>query len=256
MSGSVDETRRKSVGAFVWMVAVVGFLSAAAYSTLNALLDTHPPKRFKAIITDTHCYRRGNCYWDLVGAPALPAGTKSITVSNFLDPASSRAEVGDSVFLVIQAGAFGREWIASRNVRHVERSLLPCARLARAATAGDTVQLGELLGQGLLIESAEPALGCQTPLMTAAKAGQVAAIQFLLRRGADPNHATPDGETALMNAVTARSLASVRLLLTQGADPKAVTHAGGLTRSVMGIALEVGDTNITRVVGTSIPRAH
>ena len=254
-SVSVDLTGERSVGAFLLTSAVIGFLSAAAFSTLNGILDTHAGRRFTAVVTDTHCYR-GTCRWDLAGAPVLPEAATSITVDYLFPVVPPQAQIADSVVLWIKPGAFGRAWIASRDVHHVERTQIPCVRLAQAATAGDTAQLGSLLDQGLSVEAAEPALPCQTPLMNAAKAGQVAAMEFLLRRGADPNRGTPAGETALMNAVASRSIVAVRLLLAHGADPKAVSHAGGLTRSVMGIALQVGDSEITRVLGASIERTH
>jgi pimeloyl-ACP methyl ester carboxylesterase len=64
----------------------------------------------------------------------------------------------------------------------------------------------------------------------------------------------PDSETALMHAVRARSLATVRVLIAHHADPQAIARPGGLMTSVMGLALEGGDTAIIGVVGRAIPR--
>ena len=242
-SDSVDRIRPTSVSTVVGMSIATGFLSAVAFSALNGILDTGPSRRFKAVITDRHCYKN-SCRLDLAGAPYLPDGLTSLTVDKFPSLGRPDGDVGDSVELVVKPGAFGRAWIASRTVNQVVRSQIPCARLAIAASAGDTAQLARLLDQGLPIESAEPALGCETPLMAAARAGQVGAMELLLRRGADPNRPDPAGQTALMNAVGSRSINAVRLLLAHGADPTAVGHTGGVTRSVMGFALEVGDTDI------------
>jgi len=165
-----------------------------------------------------------------------------------------QANPGDSLVLGIKPGLFGRAWIASRDVHHVEQSGLACARLAGPAASGDTMQLGFLLAEGLSIESEEPGLDCEAPLMVAARTGQVDAVAFLLRRGADPNQVAPDGETALMKAVRARSLGAVRLLIAHGADPQAIEHSGGLVKSVMGMALEVGDTAIIGTLGRAIPQ--
>jgi ankyrin repeat protein len=113
-----------------------------------------------------------------------------------------------------------------------------------------------LLAEGLSMEDEEPALNCEPPLLAASEVGEASAVEFLLRRGADPNHRASDGQTPLMVAVIARNLSVVRSLLAHGADPRAVIHReSGWTRDVTGIALDVGDTAIIRVIANAIPHS-
>ncbi len=63
-----------------------------------------------------------------------------------------------------------------------------------------------------------------TPLLWAAALGNVEAVQFLLKNGADPNVENAFGVTPLIAAAT--EPAKVKLLLAAGANPKAKTKAG------------------------------
>lgn len=235
---------------FIWATGFLGLLLASLVPTLNAVLDKQAARVFTTVVNSKRC-RKGNCTWELRGVHGLPVDAPTMSLEAF---ETLHADPGDSLVLGIKPGLFGREWIASRDVHHVERSRLACARLAGPAASGDTIQLGLIFAEGVSIESEEPGLDCEAPLGVAAKAGQVDAVAFLLRRGADPNHVAPDGETPLMKAVRARSLAAVRLLIAHGADPKAIEHPGGLVKSVMGLALEVGDTAIIGTLGRAIPQ--
>jgi hypothetical protein len=235
---------------FVRVTLGTAFLFAALFPTLNALLDHHSAMPFSTVVADSRCHR-GSCSWVLRGAPVLPVAGTSMTVDHY--DGFRRPTPGDSLMLQIKPGFLGRRWIAASELRVVDRSQLACAQLSRAAIAGDTTALGTLLARGLAIDADEPALACDAPLMAAAQAGQARTVAFLLERGANPNHARPDGETPLMNAVRARSLATVQLLIAHGADPQAIARPGGLMTSVMALALDVGDTAIVGVVAKAIP---
>jgi ankyrin repeat protein len=90
--------------------------------------------------------------------------------------------------------------------------------LHEAASNGDTETLNRLLAEGVEIESRDDKEA--TPLLRAARQGQVGAVQHLLKRGADPNAFTPDsGVTVVMAAARAGSAEILRLLLARGADP-------------------------------------
>jgi ankyrin repeat protein len=98
-----------------------------------------------------------------------------------------------------------------------------------AARSGDTERLLALLEQGADPDGpdeAEEADG-RTPLGAAAAAGQLAAVELLLERGANPDHAGPDGESALY-AAAARGLTEVvaRLLAEPGVDPNRRSERG------------------------------
>jgi uncharacterized protein len=68
-----------------------------------------------------------------------------------------------------------------------------------------------------------------TPLIEAARIGNVDAARILISRGAQLNVTNSSGETPLMLAVQRRDLAMTRLLLTQGADPMKRDVATGLS---------------------------
>ena len=108
-----------------------------------------------------------------------------------------------------------------------------------AATAVGRLDLVELL----LARGANPAQGNwfgQTPLMTAARAPNLAIAQRLLARGAPPNAETDEAATALTEAIVgpdrAGALAMTRLLVASGAD---VNRGNPLAR-----ACDVGDPAI------------
>lgn len=68
-----------------------------------------------------------------------------------------------------------------------------------------------------------------TPLMLAARIGNVDAARLLISRGAQVNAANGLGETPLIMAVQRRDMGMVRLLLTQGADPAKRDVASGMS---------------------------
>lgn len=68
-----------------------------------------------------------------------------------------------------------------------------------------------------------------TPLMVAARIGNLEAARILISRNANLNATNGTGETPLIAAVQRRDVAMTRLLLTQGADPTRRDTATGLT---------------------------
>lgn len=68
-----------------------------------------------------------------------------------------------------------------------------------------------------------------TPLMVAARIGNLEAARLLISRNANMNATNAAGETPLIAAVQRRDIAMTRLLLTQGADPARRDTASGLT---------------------------
>ena len=140
--------------------------------------------------------------------------------------------------------------------------------LVDAVKAGDTVQVGALIGQGADVTVADPdgttplhwaayggdveitglllAAGAVAntgnrygvrPLSLASISGNAAVIAALLDGGANPNTSLMEGETALMTAARSGSLEAVELLLDAGADVNAQEHWKGQT-AVMWAAAE------------------
>lgn len=68
-----------------------------------------------------------------------------------------------------------------------------------------------------------------TPLMLAARIGNLDAARVLISRGANLNTTNAAGETPLIAAVQRRDAAMTRLLLTQGADPQKRDTGTGLS---------------------------
>jgi uncharacterized protein len=234
---------------FVARTLTCGLLLAALLPIVNAVLDTSPPRDFATILRSRSCHR-WSCQLTLVGAPQLPVRADSMTITEDYSLFAHRPQEGDTVLLVVKPGYLGRSWISSSLFHSVDRSRVPCVLLSRAAARGDTADVLRFLAQGVSIDANDPVFECDTPLMSAAGAVQLPTVDFLLRHGADPNRANQNGETPLMRAVTAHSLPIVRLLLTHRANPEAAS-AGA--HSVMGIALDSGDSSIVKAISAAIP---
>lgn len=115
----------------------------------------------------------------------------------------------------------------------------PREPLAVAASRGDLREMDRLLSEGA--EGDVPAA-----LVWAARSGQTAAIDYLIKRGGDPNMTGGvNGWTVLMHAVHKDQPASVRALLRDGADPNA-TISGG--RTALMLAAGYGYTDIVRML--------
>jgi ankyrin repeat protein len=105
--------------------------------------------------------------------------------------------------------------------------------------------------------------GGSTPLLFAARNGDVASARLLLEAGADPNDALPDGTSALVLAAHSGHGDVGKLLLEKGADPNAfgigyaALHAAVLRSEVelVRALLEYGaDPNIRMTKGTPMRR--
>ena len=68
-----------------------------------------------------------------------------------------------------------------------------------------------------------------TPLMVAARIGNLEAARLLLAKGAQLNASNSTGETPLIMAVQRRDVPMTRLLLTEGADPAKTDTASGMS---------------------------
>jgi ankyrin repeat protein len=78
----------------------------------------------------------------------------------------------------------------------------------------------------LVVAATAAAAPKESSVLTAAKAGDTAAVRALLNDRADPNVAEPDGTTALHWAVRLNDLQSVELLLNAGAKADAANRYG------------------------------
>jgi ankyrin repeat protein len=99
--------------------------------------------------------------------------------------------------------------------------------LHEAIRRNDAAAIEALIKRGADVKA--PTRYGVTPLGVAALNGNAAIARKLLDAGADVNAATPGGETALMTAARAGSVETVRLLLDRGADVRAKTSPRGQT---------------------------
>lgn len=84
------------------------------------------------------------------------------------------------------------------------------------------------------------------PVAEAAQRGDVEAVRTLLRDGADPNAAQPDGMTALHWAAARDQVEVAQVLLYAGATSRATTRLGGYTP--LHIASRSGNTAVAKVL--------
>jgi hypothetical protein len=96
--------------------------------------------------------------------------------------------------------------------------------LIRAATAGDTTAVKELLSTGADVN--ERNSRGVTPLITAAYKGNLELAQLLVEKGADVDATTRKGLTPLMAAVEAGHTELVKFLLSKGADANLKEETG------------------------------
>ena len=110
--------------------------------------------------------------------------------------------------------------------------------LIGAARTGDVAAIQSLIAHG-----ADPGerggVNGWPPLMHAVHKNQIASVAALLDAGADPNERATGGSTALLMAAGYGATDIVRLLLAHGADPRIKDHSG---RSPLAMAASgVGD---------------
>jgi ankyrin repeat protein len=86
--------------------------------------------------------------------------------------------------------------------------------------------------------------GGATPLLFAARVGDVESAQLLLKAGADANESQPDGVSALVLAAHSGNGRSARLLLEHGADP----NAFGSGYTALHAAILRSDVNLVKAL--------
>ncbi len=105
-------------------------------------------------------------------------------------------------------------------------------RVFGAARSGDAEMLASYVDAGLPVDLANDA--GDTLLMLSAYHGHVAAVEVLLKRGADANRANDRGQTPLAGAVFKNEPEIARALLAAGADPDAGTPSAADTARMFG----------------------
>lgn len=91
---------------------------------------------------------------------------------------------------------------------------------------GDLFALQNSIQRGASINERDSFQRKYTPLMVAAREGELEIARWLIERKADVNAVTRDGHTALMYACYNRNTDIVKLLLDSGADPYKKTLQG------------------------------
>ncbi|KAE8392598.1 ankyrin repeat protein [Aspergillus alliaceus] len=109
-------------------------------------------------------------------------------------------------------------------VRHASLpDVSPCGKLFQAAKDGNTKLIEQLVLQGADINQQCMKLNGYTPLIVAAIAGQVSAVEALLRLKADPNIRDSDGYKVSKLAIDANQMDAVTCLINWGVvvtDPR------------------------------------
>ena len=252
--GARSQSGRRPVAQLELLAAVVvGVLGSIILLTLNAWLDRGRVALVPVILSHKYCNR--GCRWILQSA-SKEQGSYNSMIVNVRRRDYERASLGDSVFVEVKPGFFGRPWIASYALHPLDLGPLEGALERR-----DTASLRALLDRGYPVDAVlTSALNRDTgeaPLTWAIKTHQRAAVAMLLSHGARVNRRTSHGETALMAAVSSGDPEMVRLLLVHGADPTATTEYhqyGDRVTSVMGMALASGDSLIIQLIADAIAR--
>jgi ankyrin repeat protein len=104
------------------------------------------------------------------------------------------------------------------------------------AAMKNDVQLADILLYASANVKATTRIGSYTPLILAAKNGNAAVLEPLLKNGSDANSRTANGTTALMLAAESGDVESVRVLLDRGADVNAREAVRGLSAAMFAAA--------------------
>ena len=116
---------------------------------------------------------------------------------------------------------------------------------ARSRVRRRTVQTGDRYGdQNTIKEVAQVDLGGFTPLLFAARVGDIASAEHLLRAGADVNDRAPNGASVLVLAAHSGHGPVAELLLDKGADP----NAAGAGYSALHAAVLRGDLDLAKAL--------
>ena len=107
-----------------------------------------------------------------------------------------------------------------------------------AAKNGDLAAIERHLQGGADINGIDPASG-QTPLVWAALVGQLEAVDWLLQNGAAVNGRTKNGGTPLHAAAFLGRVEVAKLLLQYGADPEAKNNNGDTPRAALEVDWEL-----------------
>ena len=107
-----------------------------------------------------------------------------------------------------------------------------------AAKTGDLAAIERHLQGGADINGSDPAFG-QTPLVWAALVGQLEAVDWLLQNGAAVNGRTKDGGTPLHAAAFLGQVEVAKLLLEHGADTEAKNDNGDTPRTALAVDWEL-----------------
>src|SRR5262245_31563348 len=113
-------------------------------------------------------------------------------------------------------GMTALHWAALKNEAELAQTLLYAGANVRATTR----------------------IGSYTPLLLAAKQGNAAVLDALVKGGADINSRTANGTTPLMFAASSGEAAAVAVLLDRGADVNAVENTRGLNAAMFAAAAD------------------
>ena len=106
--------------------------------------------------------------------------------------------------------SFGAEHIGAEDISSLQYSLFAATSMGRTDEVRDILALG--------VDPAFHLHGDGTPLILAAKLGNIEIAELLLRHGAQINRMTASDESALINAVKTDKLKMVEFLVQNGAD--------------------------------------
>jgi ankyrin repeat protein len=181
-----------------------------------------------------------------LGLPALVVVVVWIIPLSADDPRATPDAVAELHAAVSMGDPAGVERALARGAPvDATESCATITPLMWAARSGDLGLVQLLLAHGADVHAQTPAFG--TPLSNAASSGNPQVLELLLSHGADPDAGRPDGYTPLMSAAAAGVTGDVaaELLIRAGADVNIRNRAGD---SALAIAVEEGDARTVRLL--------